>query len=1195
MGAVVWLHLSDWHQKTSDDFDRSIVLQALLRDIENRASINRRLERVDFAVFSGDVAHGGKAAEYRVAKDRFLDPVLQKSGVDPKRLFIVPGNHDLDRSRFDLLPGDLTSPIDEAKTQKWLGDDEKLDSALKPFKDYRAFAAAYMDQERPDHAAIARFDVEGVTVGLLGLNSAWMSARNVVVKDGKEEIVDYGHLVVGEPQVRSGLEYVADAQLRIAVAHHPISWLTEFDRGRTNDALKPAAHLLLTGHQHDQRVTVECGTDGSCILVSAGAAYERRDHANGYNFVWIDTGTGKGTVYFRRWNGKAWAADTDTAPKGEFRFDLPDWSRPTAAKSTRASKAIREAQATEAALATYQRLLMKSCDIIDLANMPEDQHLAARTLDLRRLYVPLRARVEAPGADADEPWTRMEERRRREWLGDRAPENETADRVAIGERLAVAKRVIVLGDPGGGKTTLTRWITTVLLLRARGDAAWRDIPDGATVPDGDLLPILIRCRDLTGECLNGDFDDITRHTLRRAEMSGEEGDRLVAEIRKRMTTGNALLILDGLDEIADAKGRWLLCERLEAIARRYQDLPILATSRVVGYRDMGKKLGCDFEHLTLASLSKDEKDDFARRWCASVEPPERREAATSGLIHDIHSNDRIERLTGNPMLLTTMALVKRKIGRLPQKRAELYAEAVQVLLNWRSERDGPLDRDEVVPQLSYLAFGMCERGEQRIRRDGAIARLTGMRAEYPNLHAVARRPPNEFLDLVEARTGILVEIGRERHLGELHPVYEFRHLTVQEYLAARALVDRRLPGGTTGRSLAEEVAFLVGRTARRDVMESWREPLRLTTSLCRDEEVDAVLRAILTPRPDEKPRPRRVRAVRAALCLVDEPNVGEDVVRQILRELAATWPSFRVIGPSFGIFSGFYIEQIAETRWREEFANVFLDEYLTRPGETRGAIGTILGRFFLWKLPNEKQALSAWLKDQEVALRDGDDRIAVCAALVVMRMVSRNKLEKLLDVGALVDPLIARLDGPPPVAHAVAWALSRIYEKGRIDVSDLTPIHCHRVATALDDIDCDTEVVFWLARIVRRQGIVEALEPLLRWGDHPSSHVRSSVIAALGEFDDDRASRMATAKLVDEDEDVRRAAVSGFARSLDAIDRELLLEHEYSDDYFIDPKKPITNARARAVAKRLDLSVPEVLARYRTLSLRFSLTVENSP
>ncbi len=81
------------------------------------------------------------------------------------------------------------------------------------------------------------------------------------------------------------------------------------------------------------------------------------------------------------------------------------------------------------------------------------------------------------------------------------------------------------------------------------------------------------------------------------------------------------------------------------------------------------------------------------------------------------------------MLLTTLALVHRKIGRLPQRRVELYREALQVLLNWRGEIDERLDWEEAVPQLEYVAYAMCHAGVQQLPKDGVLELLEEMREQ----------------------------------------------------------------------------------------------------------------------------------------------------------------------------------------------------------------------------------------------------------------------------------------------------------------------------------------------------------------------------------------------------------------------------------------------------------------------------------
>ena len=219
--------------------------------------------------------------------------------------------------------------------------------------------------------------------------------------------------------------------------------------------------------------------------------------------------------------------------------------------------------------------------------------------------------------------------------------------------------------------------------------------------------MIIRCRDLDSKALQGSLDDILRHTLRKAEMTPDEVDAFQAVLRRRLRDRGRLL-LDGLDEINDPGLPPRFSQQIEQIQIAYPKAPIIATSRIVGYREMGYRLGRGFEHVTMADFTPDDKNDFIRRWCEVTEPPERRQRVIGELIADIHSTDRIERLTGNPMLLTTMALVKRKVGKLPSRRANLYWEAVHVLLNWRLEVDRPLADREAVPQLEYIAYVMSD-------------------------------------------------------------------------------------------------------------------------------------------------------------------------------------------------------------------------------------------------------------------------------------------------------------------------------------------------------------------------------------------------------------------------------------------------------------------------------------------------------
>src|ERR1035437_4646692 len=510
----------------------------------------------------------------------------------------------------------------------------------------------------------------------------------------------------------------------------------------------------------------------------------------------------------------------------------------------------------KAVLDRYVEKSLAAWDIIDLTNLPEgDIHMATQKLLLRQLYMPLRITVEPndPGGGHDLALARLEERREarrhREaghlLAGDPDEASRPDSRSPVGERLAASRRLVVLGDPGGGKTTMLRWMATAYLLRHKGDNAFSKIPDTETLPDRQWIPVLIRCRDLGDADLCRCFTDFLGQHLRKTELLPEEADVMRAVTLDRIARGEALLLVDGLDEISDSHVRMVFCQELERTAARYPEAPIVVTSRIVGYRDMPYRMGSGFEHGQIAELSREDKDQFTRRWVEVTEQhlpaPEKAKRAQE-LLDDLHSSDRIERLTGNPMLLTTLALVKRKVGKLPNRRTKLYAEAVSVLLNWNPRIYRTIEEDEAIPQLEYLAYEMCRRGVQQLTEDAVLDLLDRLRTDYPNIRAVRRREPQEFLKHLEERSGILIRSGgiwQRDKIREQH-VWEFRHLTFQEYLAAHALLDGRYPGRDKTKSLAEQVALLAGAVEKPkgrprrpeleeevDIPESWREALQL--------------------------------------------------------------------------------------------------------------------------------------------------------------------------------------------------------------------------------------------------------------------------------------------------------------------------------------------------------------------------------
>jgi 3',5'-cyclic AMP phosphodiesterase CpdA len=327
MAALSWLHLSDWHQGNKGKMDRQVVRDALLKDLSTLAGQchQEQFAQLDFIVFSGDLAFRGLPGEYKLAQAEFLDPVLEVTNVPPDRVFMVPGNHDVDRSRLQYLPDLLAEFNDRSKIIETFEDPELRDHLLFPM---RAYSDAVKEFRRPGrrseqsaavlspghqvstdtrrydpaYSSLEFLELAGKTVAILGLNSAWMCGQ--FVDSITKEVKDYGRLILGEHQFRKHVLELdkGHADLVITVMHHPFHWFSETeDWSKLEDDLLERCHFVLRGHEHKARVTVPNGTAGPCAIISAGAAYDRRVFPNGYNIVLTDFDSGLCTVYLRRY------------------------------------------------------------------------------------------------------------------------------------------------------------------------------------------------------------------------------------------------------------------------------------------------------------------------------------------------------------------------------------------------------------------------------------------------------------------------------------------------------------------------------------------------------------------------------------------------------------------------------------------------------------------------------------------------------------------------------------------------------------------------------------------------------------------------------------------------------------------------------------------------------------------------------
>src|SRR5262249_5099264 len=146
-----------------------------------------------------------------------------------------------------------------------------------------------------------------------------------------------------------------------------------------------------------------------------------------------------------------------------------------------------------------------------------------------------------------------------------------------------------------------------------------------------------------------------------------------------------LILLDGLDEVpAAGERRVQLKEVVEDFVKAHPKCRFLVTSRTYAYQKQDWKLA-GFAEATLAPFDDDQIARFSDRFSthmAAVQGRSIDDSRADAAIpkHAIATRRELRELAERPLLLTLMASVNAgRRGGLPEKREELYAQAVELL------------------------------------------------------------------------------------------------------------------------------------------------------------------------------------------------------------------------------------------------------------------------------------------------------------------------------------------------------------------------------------------------------------------------------------------------------------------------------------------------------------------------------------
>lgn len=346
--------------------------------------------------------------------------------------------------------------------------------------------------------------------------------------------------------------------------------------------------------------------------------------------------------------------------------------------------------------------------------------------------------------------------------------------------LAGIYRAVLLGNPGGGKSTFTLKLCHVLAT------CYSERPFAGR----EVTPILVVLRDYGAEkkkhnCSILQFIETTANSDYQIPPPSKAFEYL-------LLNGRVLVIFDGLDELLDTSYRQEISSDVESFCNLYPSVPVLVTSREVGYEqaplDPEK-----FEIFRLAPFDENQVQEYVTKWFnanTDLTPEQQKQKVTAFL----EESKPVPDLRSNPLLLALMCNIYRGEGYIPKNKPDVYGKCAEMLFErWDKGRgiQVPLPIKEIEsyikPTMMYLAHWIYS--DEALQSGVTEWKLVAKAADYlcPKRFEdrdEAEQAAREFIEFCRGRAWVFTDTGTTKEGDRL---YQFTHRTFLEYFTASYL------------------------------------------------------------------------------------------------------------------------------------------------------------------------------------------------------------------------------------------------------------------------------------------------------------------------------------------------------------------------------------------------------------------------
>jgi formylglycine-generating enzyme required for sulfatase activity/predicted phosphodiesterase len=784
---VTWLHISDLHLVSPESSETFITERT--RNLENLCTFVREKKeegiwQPDLIFVTGDITNRGSEAVFTVTDSKpapaslFFDKLLDAAGLEKERLFIVPGNHEVNRN---AMQGSGLKPT--------LDDSDELEKHFSrnvpsPYITTKlgAFASWYNDYFNGIRTVTDRstclseqVEIDGQRVSLLLMNSA-------VFCD--DSTTDSGKLLIGQGCLDfciQKLSVLERSDLTIGMIHHPLSFLAPFEQTSIRETLKRHLDILLRGHTHETEVH-----EGKFLEIAAGAAGEKSPWPRRATYGQLE---GRNVTLFPLCNSErphwTWTLDTSVFPE----YAASGYCRTIPLDRYGAGASVIPSHEEE--WERYRLCLKRELGYLRLFGLPRGFESVDVNLN-DDSFVTLSISWQ------NDP-SRMPEDEREQMQHNRDDILKPSELMIRAFREGDRRMLLVLGDAGTGKTTLMQYYALSVLDHKRARNFGFDVP---------VRVFFLQLRAL--HQYDGLYESLPESLHRWASEHGCQIDAPVFDTW--LQSGPSLVLLDGLDEIIGLEERRKACQWIDTQWRNesFGKARFIVTTRRTGYLDLEIQASCYKAFVN--DFSDDQQREFLRKWyySAHFRPVQskkesenqdyllyaQKEADTfSGKIID-HLTDELYKkslkpLAAIPMVLQMMALLWYREHDLPKTREQLYRGLFDYLVSKRDDsreilqsgsalsRMGPDRFRKVLGTLALWMFSDENQGGEQVR-SGDLQEL--FRKALKALRRREFEPPTvkELCDHLLNRAELLT-------VNDLQSSYAFRHKSIREYLAGSRL------------------------------------------------------------------------------------------------------------------------------------------------------------------------------------------------------------------------------------------------------------------------------------------------------------------------------------------------------------------------------------------------------------------------